>query len=107
MLAFGDGRFLNVLRGPEPDGSSSPFIQASASLGWFVLCQVGALVAAIIADATPVEAQEYGPLHCWQQAVMFLGCWLFIYALFLAAAATMTVFFLSRMYDDLPDEPPS
>lgn len=104
LLAFGDGRFLDALRGPEPDGGHSPYLKTSASLAWFVLSQIFAIIVALFFEATTMPTRPGGFLDCWQQVGMFLGCWLFIYSLLLSIAATLAIFFLSRMYDLLPPE---
>jgi hypothetical protein len=105
MLAFGDGKFLNIIRGSEPNGDCSPFLGTSASLAWFILCQIFALVFALIADATAFSPRPGSLAVIWLKVSMFLGGWLFFYSLLLAIAATSSVFFLSRMFDDLPTDP--
>lgn len=106
LLAFGDGRFLDALRGPEPDGTDSPYIKASASLAWFVLAQVLALIVSIFFEFTVSSPEPGSTWEALQNLGFFLGCWLFLYAIFLSLASTLSIFFLSRMYDLLPPENP-
>jgi hypothetical protein len=104
LLAFGDGRFLDALRGPEPDEQYSPYLQASASLAWFVLAQILSLIVSFFFEFTASSPRPGSGWETLQNLGFFLGCWLFIYAVFLGLAATLSIFFLSRMYDLLPKE---
>ncbi|MHC1753808.1 hypothetical protein [Humidesulfovibrio sp.] len=104
LLAFGDGRFLDALRGPEPDEQYSPYLQASASLAWFVLAQILSLIVSVFFEFTVSSPRPGSGWETLQNFGFFLGCWLFIYAVFLGLAATFSIFFLSRMYDLLPKE---
>ena len=93
MLAFGDRRFQNAVRGPNEDGTASPYLFMSASLLHFILFQILGLIVAILCQAIDV--------NCF---VSFIGCWIFIYSILLAIAASFSIFFFSRMYDVMPED---
>lgn len=107
LLAFGDGRFLDAMRGPEPDEEYSPYLQASASLAWFVLAQILALIVSVFFEFTVSTPRPGSAWETLQGVGFFLGCWLFVYSMFLSLAATLSIFFLSRMYDLLPKDQPN
>jgi hypothetical protein len=92
MLAFGDKQFLNILRGPGDDDEFSPYLKASASLAWFVVIQIITLLVSVVFDTLQVKS-------CFMN---YFGCWLFIYSIVLGLAATLNIFFLSKMYDAMP-----
>ena len=92
MLAFGDKNFLNAIRGEREDEEHSPYIITSTSLAYFVIIQIITLILAVVYDA----------LYMKHTILNFIGCWIFIYSLLLGFAATLSIFFLSRMYDKLP-----
>jgi len=93
LLAFGDKKFLNLIRGDFPGESNSPYMGVSASLAFFVVAQSLTLVAAVTYDGVRVESA----------LLNFVGCWAFMYSLLLGLAATLRIFFLSRMFDKMPE----
>jgi hypothetical protein len=92
LLAFGDKKFLDAIRGESLGENTSPYMSVSASLAYFVLVQILALVVAVSYDC-------FGVCHA---AWNFFGCWMFIYSLLLGVAATLRIYFLSRMFDMMP-----
>lgn len=93
MLGFGDKKFQNCIKGPEDTGQTSPYLFMSASLLHFILFQILSLLVSIFCQAIDVNI-----------IVSFLGCWLFLYSIFLAIAASFSIFFFSRMYDLIPPD---
>lgn len=92
VLTFGSAKFQDAIRGSEKKDEFSPYIKLSAGLAHFVLAQVVALVFATVGEAADTS---FFP-------IAFLGTWLFLYSLCLGVASTLSVFFLSRMYDNMP-----
>jgi hypothetical protein len=96
LLAFGDKDFIDAIRGKsdksEQDGKVSPYIRVSATMAFFVISQILGLVVAMVFTAASIST--------WW--LNFLFGWLFIYTLFLGLAATMAIFFLTKMYDLFP-----
>lgn len=94
MLAFGDKKFLDIIRGKSKDELFSPYMGVSASLAFFIIIQSLALVAAL----------AYERFHVRLWVLNFLGCWLFVYSLLLGLAATLRIFSLSDLYDEMPHD---
>lgn len=100
MLAFGDSYFLQTLKDAKHSEAKekeefSAYLGISASLAHFVIVEIVVLIIALFYDALSIN----------NKIAAFLGCWGFLYALSLALAATLAIFFLSRMYDKLPHPP--
>ena len=109
FLGFGDERFKALIAGEEKDESGvsngpSPYMTVCAAFLHFVLVQVAALLAALVAAATsfsgtgvlaPVTA-ALQPLRWFGDMV---GYWVFVYGLCLAAAAAIAVFRVAYWFD--------
>lgn len=94
VLTFGSVKFQDAIRGSEEKNKFSPYIKLSAGLAHFVLAQIIALIFAAVGEAA--DASFF--------LIAFIGTWLFLYSLCLGVASTLSVFFLSRMYDGMPKE---
>lgn len=83
LLAFGDERFrqLLALPGDEEDEEVTPYMQINGTFVHFIVIQALALIAAVVAKALQIT-------HWIPSILCFL---LFVYALFLAIAATFAV----------------
>jgi hypothetical protein len=89
MLAFGDRRFQDAVRGKRKNKDTSPYLRISASMNHFVVMQLIALIYALISSSLELKNGAYA----------FIGIWLLVYALVLGVSATLSIFFMSRMYD--------
>lgn len=92
MLALGNSKFQDTIRGEDPPGETSPYMKISATMAHFVLIQLASLIYSIIYESIEIQNLAFSAI----------GCWLLHYALLLGIAATMSIFFLSRMYDKHP-----
>jgi len=88
MLAVGDSRFRNDIS-RNGGCTHSPFITISASIAHFILLQIITLLLAII----------YCSIGITGGFLNFLGLAVFIYSILLCVSATLTIFFLSRMFN--------
>lgn len=125
LLGFGSEKFKQILAESISDEGHSAFIEFNAAFVSFIAFQIVALAMAIMAKSTPfvffgkmtgVHIGNYipsliplfGPIT---KASWFLCYWIFIYALSLAVAATLSIFRLAGLYDRLlsskpPQTPP-
>ncbi|WP_156939580.1 hypothetical protein [Desulfocurvus vexinensis] len=92
MLAFGDRRFQDAVRGKCSDGTSSPYLRISATMAHFVLVQIITLLFSVCCSSANLA----------NPVLNFLGTLMFIYSILLGISATLSIFFMSRMYDNLP-----
>lgn len=104
FLALGDEQFRASIAGANCPGGdkASPFLSFAVTFLHFILLQVAALLAAILAKAwymVPAPAwlsQANDAVRCVGWAV---GFWLFIYSLYAAIAAVMAIFVMVRAFD--------
>ncbi len=93
LLAFGDSKFIDAIRTKRDNEEFSPYLRVSASMAFFVICQVFCLLFALFFNACSIHSIILN---------LFLG-WIFLYSLSLGLAATMGIFFLTKMYDKIPN----
>lgn len=103
-LATGDEKLKSTISGTHPasSGKHSPYIKTNASFVHFILVQVSALLAAIIAKAYYIE--PFGIFAKYDYPILILIGWgtgflLFLYAIATAVAVTMSIFRVSTWYD--------
>ncbi len=120
LLGFGDEKFKKILadttiRKKDEEFGHSAFIGFNAAFISFIAFQIIAMAMAIMAKSSPFVfigrmtglhvgnwipaiLPWYGPITkiCW-----FMCWWVFIYALSLALAATLSIFRLAGLYDKL------
>ena len=98
-LAIGDERFRALIAGTrqdEPDTVCSPFMEMNATFIHFILMQFFAILLALIfAGLGPAD----GDVGFCLRGIWFFGYWVFIYAIFTAAAAAMAIFRNAELYD--------
>ena len=94
LIGVGSERFREAMRGPEPDGSPSPFISLNASFVHFIAMQFLALVYAVL-----------GKVFCLTDIfTSCLGLLIFYYSLFLSLATVFAIFWAAWEYDRSPKE---
>ena len=94
LIGVGDEKFRSAIRGAGADGSVSPFMVASGALVHFILLQILCIFGAVL-------DRMFG----WQSITIdFFGTWLFLYALFSAAAAVLALLNLANWYDKMPKD---
>jgi hypothetical protein len=113
-LGLGDANFRELLSGAEVEGEISPYLKVNATFVHFIILQVLALLAALIAAALYFEPDPNGWilllirglridetkfLPVVQIGGWFVGYWVFLYALLTAVAATLNVFRVAWWYD--------
>lgn len=112
LLGFSDEGFRSRLAGRKTDSDPgpSPFILINATFVHFILIQILAILLAVVAGADSVASTFASILSavCLNDfydvlaaTVRFAGYTLFVYAWFLAAAVTMSIFRLSCTYDNV------
>jgi hypothetical protein len=94
MLAFGDRRFQDAVRGKGSGGTPSPYLKISATMAHFVLVQIITLLLSVCCASGELT----------NPVLNFFGTVLFVYSILLGISATFSIFFMSRMYDRLPKE---
>lgn len=117
-LAWGDEEFKKLISGKKAilDGNgghveqsqASPYMEVSATFAHFVMVQLLALLAAIVAQGLNFCPSE----DSWIRSVFSrdalavvrmlgwgVGFWLFLYALMTALAAAMAIFRITHWYD--------
>lgn len=112
LMAFGDDEFRKLIAGTDSPEKSSPFIGVNVAFVHFIMLQIAALLFALMAKAHPLstffpELQGYisdcGALVAAREkagsAFRFFGYLLFIYAMFSAIAAVISIFRVARWYD--------
>lgn len=106
LLALGDDGFRGVLAPKSSDPKkTTTYLKNSAIFLHFVLVQVLALLAGIIAKSYrwPAFLDDQQTLKTVLRGtagfLTMVGYWLFLYALVLAAAASLSVFGLTVMFD--------
>ncbi|AYR22309.1 hypothetical protein [Herbaspirillum rubrisubalbicans] len=105
FLGFGDEKFRELISGQdEGDNSASAYMEVSATFLHFVLIQLFALLAAIIAKAVSFDTPDclksiLGMLTWLRAPADFLGYWLFLYGLCIIAASALAIFRVSFWYD--------
>jgi hypothetical protein len=113
-LGFGDEKFRNVISEKDVPTDHSPYLVVSASFAHFIIVQLLALCAALIAKATHFPVSEIHWLHDLlismglPEDFIFkniapisygIGFLLFVYALLTAVAATLAVFRVAYWFD--------
>ncbi|WP_146224458.1 hypothetical protein [Pseudomonas fulva] len=98
-----DSKFSSVIAGGNGKGTS-PFLQLIASFVHFVVVQVLALVAALLAKSTffyiaGLPSWYYQLIDIVRPFVWCIGFTLFVYAVFSMLAATFTIFRTTQWYD--------
>lgn len=98
-----DSKFSSVIAGGD-EGEASPFLQLIASFVHFVVVQVLALIAALLAKSTffyvdGLPAWYYQIVVVLRPIIWFLGFGVFVYAVFSMLAATFTIFRTTQWYD--------
>lgn len=106
FIGFGDERFRQVLAEPDEGGSSSSaYVQLCATFVHFIVVQVLALIAAVLAKAWWFYASWADPIREYLPYLNALGgalgYGLFLYALTSVLAAVMHVFRIASMYEQL------
>ena len=91
FLAVGDQQFKDIIRGSDPDGKSSPMMEAVASFTHFTLIQAIALIFAVI----------FSFIHFDLWLLRFLLIFLYIYALFLVIATIFAIYRIADSYDEI------
>jgi hypothetical protein len=111
LIAFGDEEFKSLLTGASDESRHSPFVVISATFVHFILVQIIAILAALIASSRPIAPiasfVNLGPCMGWvaylgravKYGGWFIGHGLFVYAIFLAISATLGIFRVSTWYD--------
>lgn len=106
FISFGDEKFRQLLAEPDEDdlGTPTAYVKLCSTFVHFILVQIVALLAAIIAKAMyfPWEKSPdfFEVALPWLNgAAGFVGYALFIYSLTSALAATMHVFRIASMYE--------
>ncbi|WP_296229137.1 hypothetical protein [Ralstonia sp. UBA689] len=113
VLGFGDERFRAVIM-LRKNGDTSPYVKISASLAHFIVVQLTALLAALIAkglDFGLSKSRGLGVLifratgnidflHDWVAPIgNFVGFALFMYAILTALATAMAIFRLTTLVE--------
>ena len=106
FLGFGDEKFKGIIAGRDeacPD-EHSPYIEVCSAFLHFVLVQVLALIAAIIAkslafDPIFLPQSVIGCIQATRWVGDLLGYWLFLYGVSLAAAAAVAIFRVALWFD--------
>ncbi len=113
-LGLGDANFRELLSGAEVEGEISPYLKVNATFVHFIILQVLALLAALIAAALYFEPDPKGWILLLIRGLRidetkflpavriggwFVGYWVFLYALLTAVAATLNVFRVAWWYD--------
>lgn len=108
VMAIGDDDFRRKMAQVETiqDGESDLAV-ISASLCWFILVQICAVLLALIFEAQPIPTfchLEGVPASCYSAITVsndvwgFFGCFLLIYSFLLIIAATSQMFTVFRLY---------
>lgn len=118
VLGFGDDRFRDVIMARR-NGKTSPYVTISASFAHFIVVQLAALLACLLADGLDFPLDESSGLgfyvkfvfgnvdfvHNWlAPAGYFLGFLLYMYAMTTSLATSMAIFRLTTLAEK--DEPP-
>ncbi|MDD2270978.1 MAG: hypothetical protein PHP95_08645 [Desulfuromonadaceae bacterium] len=103
-LATGDEKLKSTISGTHPasSGKHSPYIKTNASFVHFILVQVSALLAAIIAKAYYIVPFSIFAKYDYPCLILIgwgAGFLLFLYAIATAVAVTMSIFRVSTWYD--------
>lgn len=113
-LGFGDEKFRNLIIENDDPAGYSPYLGVSASFAHFIIVQLLALCAALIAKATYFPVTDIHwlcgllislglPIEFIYETVApffyFIGFMLFVYALMTAIAATLAVFRVAYWFD--------
>ena len=120
LLSFGDDRFKRILAAEDPKSDNAPslFMEVSSIFLHFILFQGLALLAALIAQGLGFALADvpYARsllirhpsipvlLAIGRWAGWFVGYWLFLYSLVMALAAAVSVFELSKWFEDYQRE---
>lgn len=113
LLGFGSEKFKQILSVSVSDEGHSAFIEFNAAFVSFISFQIIALAMAILAKTTPfvfigmktgIHIGNWAPLLLpWFGPITkiswFVCWWVFLYALSLALAATLSIFRLAGLYD--------
>lgn len=120
-LGFGDEKFRNIISEKDDAGSYSPYLEVSASFAHFIIVQLLALCAALVAKATNFPLSEIHWLSSWLMKLELSTDWfyeiivpiaygmgflLFVYALMTAIAATLAVFRVAYWFDMFRNQKP-
>lgn len=106
FLGFGDEKFKSLIAGQDgaTPGESSPYMEVCSAFLHFVLIQVFALIAAVIAKALYFVPEGWlASIWTFVSPVRWivggLGYWLFLYGICLAAAAAIAIFRVAFWFD--------
>ncbi len=121
-LGFGDEKFRQLISHRNDEEPASPYIELSATFAHFIVIQLIALIAALIAQGTAFSL----PLDHWLIGIFeasampadliptylaplfhFFGYLLFVYALMTALAATLAVFRVASWFEKFRNMPES
>lgn len=113
-LGFGDEKFRNLISENDDPSGYSPYLMVSASFAHFIIVQLVALCAALIAKATYFPITDIRwlcglltsvglPVDFFYETVApffyCIGFLLFVYALMTAISATLAVFRVAYWFD--------
>lgn len=111
-LGFGDRDFRDRIGKRKKGEASSAYMKVSSAFAHFIVLQISALIAAIIAAATQFSISTDGPIGRYVPLIVadffvtylapmgyFFGFLLFCYALLSALAAGMAVFRVASWFD--------
>jgi hypothetical protein len=124
-LAFGDEKFKIMLTAQEEksddfdDGTTSAFMALNATFAHFIVCQLIALISALMfktiqLELLPIEAKIFLKQHAPNFAIYFykhrmhhfFGFWTFLYSILTAFAATFAIFRVSSWLNFFMQEQP-
>lgn len=104
FLGFGDEKFRQLLAEPDPNEhiSENAYVGLCSTFVHFILVQLLALIAAVLAKSWWFYSDWVEPIRCALPAMNALGgaigYGLFLYALTSVMAATMHVFRIAKLY---------
>lgn len=89
LLTFGNKEFVKAIRGPEEDGSPSPFMQVNGAFVHFIVLQAITLLYGIFFKVLGIN---------WF-IVAFFGYLLLAYSIFSLVAATLAILNVANWFD--------
>ncbi|WP_176428529.1 hypothetical protein, partial [Vibrio sp. V11_P1A41T118] len=101
-VAIGDEKFKSLIAGAEDDEDDdiSPYMEVNATFTHFVLLQLIALVLAIVASNFDHVVISNECLLVGARTYAFIANFIFIYAIFSAVAAVLSILKVAKWYDD-------
>ncbi len=90
LVGFGDQEFLKILRGRDPDGTPSPYMEVNGAFVHFILIQAMCLIFAIFAESLSINTVLF---------VYWIGTTLLIYAVFSIIATTLAILNMADWFD--------